>query len=59
MPFSPMWKALRGAALVTMMETTELRDRNDGTLGQVVNRPRDRRVFVQREVRPGAQVYSL
>ena len=56
MPWSPMLKALRRAAFVTVMETTELRDRNDGTLGRVGDRPRDWRVFVQREVGPRAQV---
>ena len=28
-------KALRRAAFVAVMQTTELRDRNDGTLGRV------------------------
>ena len=40
MTWSPMWKALRRAAFGTVMETTELRDRDDGAFVQVDNRPR-------------------
>ena len=56
MACSPTWKALRRAAFVAVMQTTELRDRDGGTLGRVGNRSRHGRVFVQREVRPRALI---
>ena len=56
MPWAPTLKALRRVALVTVMETTELRDRDNGSFARVDNRSRHRRVFVQREVCSGAQI---
>ena len=46
----------RRAAFVAVMQTTSLRHRDDGPLGRLRDRPGHGRVFVQREVRPGALI---
>ena len=51
-----MWKTLRCAAFVTEMETTELRDRDDGAFAQVDKPAAPGRVFIQRKVCPVAQI---
>ena len=55
-----MWKTLRRAAFVTEMETTELRDRDDGAFAQVNNLTAPpARLSSTQEVCPGAQIVLL
>ena len=51
-----MLVVLRGAAFVAVVQATELGNRDDAAIGGRSDRPRDRCVFVERQMSAGAQV---
>jgi len=50
------WRRLGGASLVTMMESTDLRNRNDTPGFGRLDGPRLRRVLLQSQVCPGSMI---
>ena len=49
-------RALCRAAIVAVVQATELRNRHDVAVVRRCDRPRDGRIFAERQVRPGFQM---